>query len=132
MEQGGYSGKRPFEIAADNGFDDVVDYIVTSRRHQLNIELRGLVNRSNGNMPQSHIKATRMLIDTFWRAKTLHWVIQPNRHTMGQCLNPHPDIISSVYNGAYSGGAKISNVESLFADLVARHNRYLEEFQKLL
>jgi hypothetical protein len=123
MEQGGYSGKRPFEIAADNGFTDVADYIVKSRHHQLNIELRGLINRND--IPQTRIKATRLLIDTFWRAKTLHWVIQPNRHTMGQCLNPHPDIISRV-------GNKISNVELLFEDLVARHNRYLEEFQKLL
>jgi MYND finger len=112
MGQGGYSGKRPFEIAEECGYTSVAQIILTSPEHAERVEVRALINSDvQGDMRRK----VKKFVDAYWRGETCHWLIQPNRHLMGDCFRPHPAL---VHNSASM--TQLDRIELFFQDTVAR------------
>lgn len=111
MGQGGYSGKRPFEIAEDSGYSEIAELIVSSPEHARLCKVRAMINSEVGEGANPSRREVKQFIDRYWRGETCHWLIQPNRHLMGICFRPHGELV---------GARTLEEVEALFQDVVAR------------
>jgi len=115
MRNGGFSGKRPFEMARQLGYAPVANYIESSELHHKFGEIRQLINKKE--LPTNLGPLVRKYMDLNWRAETAHWLIQINRHNHGQNFKPHPQLLK-VYDGTQA------SVEEIFKDCQERHKRW--------
>lgn len=111
MGQGGYSGKRPFEIAEDSGYPEIAELIASSPEHARLCKVRALINSDIGEGADPSRQVVKQFTDCYWRGETCHWLIQPNRHIMGICFRPHGELV---------GARTLEEIEALFQDVVVR------------
>jgi hypothetical protein len=121
MGQGGYSGKRPFEIAEECGYTSVARIILTSPEHAERVEVRAQINSDvQGDMRRK----VKKFVDAYWRGETCHWLIQPNRHLMGECFRPHPAYVGTEVDEGADNITPLDRIELFFQDVIARNGAW--------
>lgn len=114
MRQGGFSGKRPFEQAQALGHRKAALLIENEPSRALFCQVRNHINSPSA--PEELRKLIEGYRDVYWRLETATWLILPNRHNMGQCFNPMPELVRSAPD--------LASVEVIFRDINQRHKAW--------
>jgi len=107
QQQGGFSGKRPFEQARILGYEKAARLMESWEYRPLWLRINESINLITP--PSDIAKLVETILDLHWAKATASWFITPSRHNMMQCLKLKPDLLER-FDG------QLSTVEAMFVE----------------
>ena len=131
FEQSGFSGKRSFEIAKDNNYNQIYEYIINHKYFDIFKKIRDNLNESS---PPNDISIiVKQYLDLYWRSRSIQWLFALGRENMIN-IKTHPKILEITENIMKKNvqNEKSLIIEEMFLDCQLRHKIMMKNINKII